>query len=128
MFKSLEIDEDYYWKVRAKKNGEVTEWSDEWHFHVGPDGIENSTVNGTYISFYPNPTNGQLNLEFNSIENSNVYVSIVDLMGKVVYKRKLSLSQGYEQIPVDLKSLNQGVYLLRFKSGKDFYSEKLIIK
>ncbi len=128
MYKSLEIGEDYYWKVRAKKNGETTEWSEEWQFHVGPDGIQSSMVNGTSVSFYPNPSNGQLNLEFNTIENSILHVSIVDLVGKVVLEEIFSLSPGFEQEPINLRNLKQGVYLLKFQSGEDIYTEKLIVK
>jgi photosystem II stability/assembly factor-like uncharacterized protein len=63
------------------------------------------------ISVYPNPTNGIINLnsETSLIKEATVY----DLLGKQVYKSNFS---ALNSVNLDLKSLENGVYLLKVTS------------
>lgn len=128
LFKPLEVGKDYFWKVRAIKNGDTTNWSEEWHFHVGSQGLESSILNGTNVSIYPNPSNGQLSIEFNSNIQSEVQLTILDLIGKVVKENTIILHPGVNTKSFNFNDLNKGVYILRLQSGEDAYSEKLIIR
>jgi photosystem II stability/assembly factor-like uncharacterized protein len=64
-----------------------------------------------HISAYPNPTNGTiyLNSETSLIKEASVF----DLLGKQVYKSNFS---ALNNVSLDLKSLQSGVYLLKVTS------------
>jgi hypothetical protein len=65
----------------------------------------------TQITAYPNPTNGivHLNSETSLIKEASVF----DLLGKQVYKSNFS---ALNNVNLDLKSLQTGVYLLKVTS------------
>ncbi|RLF56574.1 MAG: hypothetical protein DRN27_09455 [Thermoplasmata archaeon] len=127
MFKPLEYAEDYFWKVRAIKNGDTTDWSDTWQFYTGPTSIGDISFNDHNISIFPNPTNGQLTIEINSFETTQIDVSIIDLMGKVAKEQSFTIDQGLSKNLMQLDELNKGIYLIKLQSGNDVYTKKLIV-
>ena len=72
------------------------------------------------ISFYPNPTNGMINLTNNkSSEDQNV--EIYNIGGQLVYESRLIARQNSR---IDLSQLEKGIYIIRTKE----YSERLIVR
>jgi hypothetical protein len=127
MFKPLDMGDDYFWKVRAINNVDTTEWSPTWQFHTGPQGIVDFSLSGDMISLYPNPSNGILNIEMNSEKPSNVQITILDFIGRIVYEQKHSFDKGFETLKVDLSGMSNGLYFIRFSSGEAVYTKKLVI-
>jgi hypothetical protein len=127
MYKPLEMNEDYYWKVRAINNVDTTNWSDVWQFHTGPQAVGDISLQKNEYRVFPNPSNGELSIEFNSLQTTNVQVTILDFVGKTVFDNTYSFQQGLDKKSADLRQLNDGLYFIRFKSGDKVYSEKLII-
>ncbi len=80
-----------------------------------------SSENATKTVFYPNPSNGSINL---SISNENSTVSIVNSMGNVVYRESFSDKGNYI---IDLKNQANGVYWLEVISNEDTTIEQLIL-
>ena len=64
-----------------------------------------------HISAYPNPTNGTLYLNSDASQIKEAYV--FDLLGKQVYKSNFL---GLNNVSLDLKSLQNGAYLLKVTS------------
>ncbi len=127
MFKPLEMGEDYYWKVRAINNVDTTNWSEVWQFHTGPQAVGDIALQKNNFRIFPNPSNGELSIEYNSSQTTSVQVTILDFVGKIVYDNIFSFQQGLDKKSVDLHQLNDGLYFIRFKSGEKVYTEKLII-
>ncbi|SMG29110.1 Por secretion system C-terminal sorting domain-containing protein [Marivirga sericea] len=65
------------------------------------------------FNLYPNPTNGELNL--NGYTGTEQEVSVISANGAVVKTLKLSTARRQK---IDLTDLKEGVYYLRFDSGK----------
>ncbi|MCB9035925.1 MAG: metallophosphoesterase [Lewinellaceae bacterium] len=65
------------------------------------------------ISVYPNPTNDQLNVFFNSAVDSKVQLQARDLSGKVVVEEARTIQQGNNTITLEGLSLPSGVYFRR---------------
>jgi hypothetical protein len=127
MFKPLELGIDYFWKVRAINNIDTTNWSETWQFHTGQSGIDNQVLGKEIVSIFPNPASGELTIELNSIQQTNVQIAIINLMGKIVSESNFSFDQGLDSKKINLYELNNGLYFIKFKSGDAIYTEKLII-
>jgi hypothetical protein len=79
---------------------------------------ENGALAGLRV--YPNPSNGQLNVELNNTADKNV--QIVDVTGRVV----LSAQSTEATLKFNLSTLANGVYYVKVKSQDDIQVIKII--
>ncbi len=81
------------------------------------NGIENNS-SLSYLNIYPNPFTSQLALSFRSSKNTEVEVSVMNLLGQQILSEKFEAVNGENHfsinIPVDLAS---GAYLLMVRDG-----------
>ena len=91
---------------------------------LGINDIE-SEINNYTISMYPNPTNNILNVTLESNSSSNLKIEIMSLDGKKVKSTSLS---NYENTPIDISHLSQGVYVSNFYSGNILIASKRLVK
>lgn len=78
---------------------------------------------------FPNPTSEAAWLKVESSRNDpNVQLTILDASGSVVRKENTSLSQGYNEIPLNAVGLPAGVYLISLVSGGQAQSVRMIVK
>lgn len=129
MIFSLELDETYYWKVRAFENGDTTAWSPVWSFTVGqsPQGLGNLLTDET-VSIYPNPAVNDLYLEVNALKQTEIELNILNLLGQAIVRERVTLEQGINKHAVSLPELEEGLYIVRINSGDENYMKKLVIK
>lgn len=83
------------------------------------------------FSLYPNPNEGIFTLEFNVIENDDVSIEIVDIIGKSIpIELTEKIQSGWNKTIIDTKKyeLNEGVYFLKLNSGNQVFSKRLIIQ
>jgi hypothetical protein len=74
-------------------------------------------VNTNDFKFYPNPCQGEINLAFNVLTDSNDGVfEIHDNLGKTCLTGRLSLKKGSNLIPLQVK-LPSGVYFISYTSS-----------
>ena len=83
-------------------------------------------------SIYPNPaTNGNIKIDFNLGESRNIKIDVHDINGNFIgnilpLKR---LNKGKHILPIELKDLKSGLYLISIRSEKgEIVSSKLIIE
>lgn len=67
------------------------------------------------ITLYPNPHNGNVNLQVQANTAGPVQVQIIDVMGKEVFRTTLDIEQGIQQKQFDLQHLEPGVYFFKYK-------------
>jgi hypothetical protein len=79
-----------------------------------------------HFNIYPVPANDFLNIEINPKMNSISVISIIDMMGREMYKRNLSDSESKISIP--LKNLNSGIYILKISRDSSSTKTKRFIK
>ncbi|MHB1278995.1 MAG: T9SS type A sorting domain-containing protein, partial [Bacteroidia bacterium] len=72
--------------------------------------------NDKTVKIYPNPTKGQLNLDFES--TGTVEVEIFDVLGK----KMRSFSHEGEHSSMDLSDLPNGLYIIRISENGEVYS------
>ena len=68
-------------------------------------------------NIYPNPVNGQLNLDINIKKTVEVDVMITNNLGQIINTTHNKLTSGKNTISMDTRNLPQGVYNLNIKSA-----------
>ena len=126
---SLQLDQTYFWRVRAYENGDTTNWSPAWSFTIGegPQGINDMLTDHT-VNIYPNPANTDLFLEINTIRPTDVQVSVLNLLGQTVINTRFDLGQGLNKNQINLTELEAGLYILQMQSGDESYMKKVVIE
>lgn len=79
-----------------------------------------------HISFYPNPNNGLLNLNFGTAEASMVKIVLYDAKGNTVYLEERTLTDNKYQNTIDISDQPNGAYYLQIIQGGKTYSKKII--
>ena len=82
--------------------------------------IQNNIFSETEIKFFPNPTNGLLNLEITQFQSS--IICVLNSLGQVIY------FQNSENINlIDLRNFENGIYFIQVnKNNKPIYRSKII--
>ncbi len=77
------------------------------------------------LPLYPNPTNGPLWIMLPDATNlkSNAFIEILDITGSVRIKKQIN---GSELFTVGLEELDNGIYLVLFKSTDRLYSRRVV--
>ena len=113
------MDPEYVYEVTKGTLGSAL------HFAVGRETLETNENNfAASINVYPNPSNGKIAVQLNSLSQRNIDLKIFDILGKMVYKTSLVEKNSV----LDLSFLGTGIYNLVFKSAKDSLTKKLILK
>jgi hypothetical protein len=91
--------------------------------------IENEVLSGELVIF-PNPTNGQFSLIFNSDGSQTNSVKIYNLVGQIVFAKTLECAKGTNTHTFDISHQSQGIYLLELtttdnKGKKNISVEKI---
>ncbi|MCW3120834.1 MAG: C-terminal target protein [Flavipsychrobacter sp.] len=87
------------------------------------------SVNATNgINVFPNPSNGVLNIQWQNQQTGIATVVITDMVGREVYHSALNVYETSGSSAIDLKGLNDGIYLISITSGTINYSAKLFIQ
>lgn len=85
--------------------------------------LENTANKDTdNLSFYPNPSSGEITLEFGQREISAI--SIIDAQGNQIYYKDTIYSN--EKVILALQTYPAGVYLIRVKVGEIWKSGKVV--
>ena len=84
--------------------------------------------NADYIKVYPNPVQKQLSVSINRAQQGSYIVSLLDVLGREVYKQQMSFKAGTDVQQVPMANLAQGAYFIRIvdDKGKGIYMEKIL--
>lgn len=81
---------------------------------------ESSNVSvGNNLSLYPNPTNGLVNVLFNSVEGETASISIMDISGRMVKTEDIGKLNSSEEVSFafETSDLKAGVYIVNINSN-----------
>lgn len=68
-------------------------------------------------SIFPNPTNGKLNIQFNSAKESIVEILVTDVAGRIVMNSNFSAIEGDNFTTIDMLNLETGFYNVILNDG-----------
>ena len=80
------------------------------------------------LSLYPNPTEGELNLNFSVNNDQTVQIQIQDLYGKEIQKHYVNAAIGSNLVMLDTKQLAAGVYFVNVIAGDSHKAMQFVIK
>lgn len=117
------------WTLRVldsynQDGGAITGWSLELCSTIAvPLGVEENTIQN--FSLYPNPNNGDFNIQFNSTSAEAINLSVYDMRGRQIYWNTYA-NNGFFNQNIQLNNLQSGVYLVKVKDGKNEITKKFI--
>ena len=80
------------------------------------------------LEVYPNPVSNNVNIEFNLTEQTNVTVSITDLLGKTIASVvSEEMNAGNNQINYATSAIPNGVYLLKINTENTLQVRKMVV-
>jgi len=80
---------------------------------------------------YPNPTSDVLYVQWLGSEGKtgDVSLKLIDMSGRTVLRKEFSPAQiTSDRLTIDLGDLQEGIYLIQLSDGKNFATQKLIVK
>ena len=78
------------------------------------------------FSVSPNPSNGNVILDFNKVIKDQFKVNVVNMLGKVVYSDFFNIPN--EKVSLDLTFLQSGIYILELEDSHNKMLEKIVIE
>jgi subtilisin-like proprotein convertase family protein len=114
------------WKLRVTdflfgNTGTINSWSIEV---CRANSISTTSFEESLFSLYPNPASEIVNIKLNKYTKGQ-YAEIFDLNGRLV--KSIDLDNSSVQA-VDIRSLNNGIYLFKLTQGNKTHTEKIIVK
>ncbi|MFQ3327065.1 MAG: flagellar capping protein FliD [Salibacteraceae bacterium] len=75
--------------------------------------IDEDLKETTLISYFPNPTNGLLNMKVEGLQAQNVKLFIFNMTGAEVFSSEIEIHDLIQETSIDLSGLEKGNYLIR---------------
>lgn len=87
--------------------------------YVGMDEYgSNSAQQGNNLQLFPNPTNGKVNVVFNSTKEEQVTLQVMDISGRLIQSEEIGTVQtGDVTYSYDTQNLTSGVYIVNLSSS-----------
>jgi hypothetical protein len=79
------------------------------------------------MDVFPNPASQSLNVKWNDLQAGNVDFSMADVTGRIVASFTLPNGSGSGSLQLNIANVEEGVYVISFKSGSDHYTKKLVV-
>jgi extracellular elastinolytic metalloproteinase len=80
------------------------------------------------ISVFPNPANDLLNVAIDITQRGNALLTITSLDGKLLLDQNVTLDGFAQLIPVNVASLQAGMYFVKVQTGATTYVEKVVVR
>lgn len=78
------------------------------------------------LGLAPNPTEDQSKLMLNLDKAQEINIELTDMQGKSIWKSSKNIESGYQEYPISVKDLPQGVYFVRVTSTQGTQTLKLV--
>ena len=113
----------------ASPYGDNNLYIDDLQIIGTPVGIDEVNRENLEFTVSPNPTSGDVRVQFNNSENADVELFVSDLIGQQVMSvQKNSLPSGAYEFNISTAGLAKGVYFVRLQAGEVSDSRKLIVQ
>jgi len=93
-----------------------------------PSGVVTVVNDHAATSVYPNPASDHATIYYYSLLSGDLQVTLTDVAGKNVREFTAKINNGSNNIPLDIKGLIKGNYLLNLSNGMGTECKKLVIE
>jgi len=80
------------------------------------------------FNLWPNPSNGNINISFNSNTNNNVVIDLYDISGRLINQKIYNNAAENFNENINFGNLSEGIYLVKVINGNKNSTRKVIIK
>ena len=88
-------------------------------------GIVDVSIANT-ISIYPNPSNGNINVDLSKIQSETIQIQLLNYAGQTVYESSLIRKNDKELL--SLSHLSKGIYMVRINTEQGLIIKKIILE
>lgn len=127
--------DQFKWRIRGACGENGTSWATPFtgyeYYTLGGDRLGNdSQLNSplTNISVYPNPSRGEFMISFDLESRQDIYLSITNYLGKVVFTEQLKDQEGQYSKSIDLGNKANGIYMLNITTNNQNINQKIVIQ
>ncbi len=130
-----------YFSLAVKNDGTVWTWGANSGGSLGTGTSASSTVPVQVINLcttlaieevndtltfkmYPNPSNGQFQLNFEHTPSEAIKLEIYSVLGSKLYASTIHNQNN----PIDISNLSNGLYIVKLFEGSKTYSQKIVIQ
>lgn len=83
--------------------------------------------NSLDLLIYPNPANEEFTIQFDLVETADINLQILDSDGKLIISENLNSYSGNYQKKYDSELFESGIYTIRFISGNQVITKRIVI-
>lgn len=81
-----------------------------------------------FINAYPNPASSSTNLQLNLRKNSQVNISVFNILGeRVAHFNDLNINAGISSVNWSIGDLSNGIYFIKANIGREVLTKKLLV-
>lgn len=91
-------------------------------------GLQSAKGNMKLNSLYPNPTSNLLKLSFESLQENQYAIQIIDVNGRLVYSSISQSVVGNNNVSLPIDNLTDGLYGIHISHQNQHYSQRFIVK
>ncbi|MEP6645634.1 MAG: Calx-beta domain-containing protein [Saprospiraceae bacterium] len=81
----------------------------------------------TGLALWPNPTNGNVNLSFDSHTNQKVRFRLVNFLGQELQSDKIEALKGRNSQKIDVSNIPEGSYLMEVRTDTEKFTKVVVI-
>jgi len=89
---------------------------------------ENLMSSGLSLNVYPNPASDYITVSFNTNSSSDYHLRLFDAAGREVMVKDGKAVEGINSIPLDLKSVAKGVYMINLMQSDNQLNERVVVE
>ncbi len=78
------------------------------------------------ISLYPNPTRGQINIQWTANQGTLLQIDMVDATGRTAFKQTIIAAQWNNLTTLQTPHFSSGVYFMKIMLGRKVYVKKIV--
>jgi subtilisin-like proprotein convertase family protein len=118
------------WKLRAYDTFVTDDGTlNSWAIEICTQAITLTTDDFaiTNLAIYPNPNNGNFNIQFTSNSSNEINVGVHDMRGREIFAKKYS-NNGLFNENLQLSNVQSGIYLVTIQDGSSKVTKKIVIE
>ncbi len=122
LFKGMNGQTLYYWRVRAMNDGGYGKWSDTWKFKTG--GVNNIFEEENPNNLFkideisPNPAKEKINLKISSAINDKITIFVVNNIGLTIKTFENVMNIGTNNLELRLDGISSGIYFIKITNNQ----------
>lgn len=90
--------------------------------------IDDNLLSGALGTIFPNPVSDEANLIYTNTGSGNINYSVISINGQTIFSSGIKAAPGSNLLTIDVRTLPQGMYFIRFTDQMNHSTMQKIIK